>query len=62
MKAFLNAYKLNALTGFEHDKLAHEILDRAVEGFSFSHGLGHGIGINVHEAPPTLNQKFIRTN
>ncbi len=59
LKAFLNAYKLNALTGFEHDKLAHEILDGAVEGFSFSHGLGHGIGINVHEAPPTLNQSSL---
>ena len=38
------------------DKLAHRILDKSVESFTFSHGLGHGIGINVHEAPPALNQ------
>lgn len=59
LKAFLNAYNLNAKTGFEHDKLAHKILDNAIEGFAFSHGLGHGIGINVHEAPPALNQSEI---
>ncbi|MCM1003665.1 MAG: M24 family metallopeptidase [Candidatus Gastranaerophilales bacterium] len=59
LKAFLNAYNLNAKTGFEHDELAHKILDGAIEGFTFSHGLGHGIGINVHEAPPALNQSEI---
>ena len=56
LKAFLNCYKNDSETGFEKDKLAHRILDESVEGFSFSHGLGHGIGINVHEAPPALNQ------
>lgn len=67
LKSFLNCFNINnhsliheeneqGLTGYEIDKLAHQILDESIEGFVFSHGLGHGIGINVHEAPPALNQ------
>ena len=59
LKAFLNAYKSNKNTGFELDSIAHKVLDNKIEGFVFSHGLGHGIGINVHEAPPSLNQTEI---
>lgn len=76
LKAFLNCFNAyNHLTptlsskerelgisGYEIDELAHKILDESVEGFSFSHGLGHGIGINVHEAPPALNQSEIAKN
>ena len=49
----------NAPCGFEIDALAHSILDNKIEGFTFGHGLGHGIGINVHEAPPNLSQNEI---
>ena len=66
LKAFLNCFNYLELTdspqnvsGYEIDSLAHSILDKSVEGFNFSHGLGHGIGINVHEAPPNLSQNEI---
>lgn len=59
LKAFLNCFHSKVNIGYELDSVAHKILDNSVEGFVFSHGLGHGIGINVHEAPPALNQSKI---
>ena len=59
LKAFLSCFNSNFSTGIEFDTHAHSMLDNAIDGFTFNHGLGHGIGINVHEAPPNLSQNKI---
>ncbi len=57
LKMFLNAYNSNFKTGYEIDALARDIYSKnEIEGFEFNHGLGHGIGINVHECPPNLSK------
>ena len=43
------------MTGREGDALARDFISRAGYAESFSHGLGHGIGLEVHE-PPWLSQ------
>lgn len=41
---------------FDADKVARDIITKAGYGEYFPHGLGHGVGTEVHE-PPTLNSK-----
>ena len=40
-----------APTGREVDAVARELIDDAGHGEHFGHGLGHGVGMEVHEAP-----------
>lgn len=38
-------------TGQEIDAVAREIIEQAGHGERFGHGLGHGVGLEVHEGP-----------
>lgn len=54
--AGLNYPVTKETTGFDIDARVREILEvNKPEGYSFSHGTGHGVGINVHEDPPRIS-------
>jgi Xaa-Pro aminopeptidase len=38
-------------TGREVDAVAREVIEQAGHGEHFGHGLGHGVGMDIHEAP-----------
>jgi Xaa-Pro aminopeptidase len=39
------------LSGREVDGVAREVIEQAGQGEHFGHGLGHGVGLEVHEGP-----------
>ncbi len=39
------------MTGEQAHLLAHKVIEEAGHGDDFGHGLGHGVGLQVHEAP-----------
>ncbi len=62
LKMFLHSYNAyftsgKGLTGYDTDDIARKIYSQnEIDGFVFNHGLGHGIGVSVHEYPPNLSK------
>jgi Xaa-Pro dipeptidase len=47
---------VDGATGVEVDKAARDVIDEAGYGEYFIHGLGHGLGLEIHE-PPSISKR-----
>jgi len=50
-RAGIEAMKANQVTGAQVNAVAREVIEQAGYGQYFTHRLGHGIGVTVHEPP-----------
>lgn len=52
------------LTYGDYDKAARDVIEAAGYGQAFTHGIGHGLGLDVHEIPyfPKTSQDQLREN
>lgn len=59
LRANLNAYHINVtpdISGYDIDKIARNVIDEAnLKNYAFNHATGHGVGISVHEFPPSIS-------
>jgi Xaa-Pro aminopeptidase len=64
LKAQTNAIKkaCSGMKGFELDKTARDVINNAGFKDCFGHGLGHGIGLLVHDSPgiSTKSQEVLK--
>jgi Xaa-Pro aminopeptidase len=66
LKANLEVERLAraGMTGVEINQIARDVVDGAGYGEKFNHGLGHGVGLEVHEGPSlsSLSEDTLREN